>query len=165
MYKKFILFAIVLLTIVSCEKTYDPGATKAKDVANEWWADLYQGGASATGGSIGKVMTYNTAVDNDSIWVDDLHNLYSFKVKAKFDSKALTFVTTNAKDDYYDPLKPAASPATVTITDGKVLLKAAHSATGVVTDSIYFKAEFSDDPGTIYEIKGTGRTGWAEDDY
>lgn len=164
MSKKFIFIAIVLFTIVSCEKAFDPGKTKAKDVSNEWWADLYQNGA-AIYGSPSKVMTYNTAADNDSIWVDDLGNLWNFKVKAKFDAKALTFQATNSTDAYYDSIHPTAAPATVTITDGKVMLKAAKSATGVVTDSIYFKVEFSDDPGTIYEIKGTARTGWAEDDF
>jgi hypothetical protein len=34
-----------------------------------------------------------------------------------------------------------------------------------VTDSIYFEAEFSDDPGTTYQFTGYRRTGWPEDDH
>jgi len=156
MYKKFVFIAIVLFTIVSCEKSFVPGATKSKDVANEWWADLYVDGA-AYYGTPSKIMTYNTVADNDSIWVDDGGNLWDFKVKAKFDAKALTFQTTDAQNENYD--------ITVTITDGKIMPKAAKSTTGVVTDSIYFKVVFSDDPTNTYEIRGTGRTMWAEDDH
>ena len=36
---------------------------------------------------------------------------------------------------------------------------------GNVVDSIHMKVEFSDDPGTIYEMNGTARTRFAEDDY
>jgi hypothetical protein len=34
-----------------------------------------------------------------------------------------------------------------------------------VTDSIYFEAEFSDDPGEIYQLAGYRRTRWHEDDH
>jgi hypothetical protein len=156
MSKKFILFAIVLFTIVSCEKTFDPGATNAKKVSNEWWVNIYYDG-DALMAHPAKVLTYNTTANNDSIWVDDYHNIWDFKVRAKADLTNLTFAVANAQNEYYD--------ITVNITDGKIMPKAGKSATGLVTDSIYFKVEFSDDPGSIYEMKGTARTGWAEDDY
>lgn len=162
MFKKLIFIAIVLFTFISCKKTYDPGATKAVKVANEWWVNLYLDGAPQYA-SFGKIETYNVAANNDSIWIDDLGNIWDFKCRAKFDATSLSFQTTNAVNEKYK-MKDG-SPMTITITDAKIMLNQAKSATGVVTDSIYFKVEFLDDPGTIYEIKGTGRTQWSPDDY
>jgi hypothetical protein len=51
------------------------------------------------------------------------------------------------------------------VLEGKIIADAGHSKTGVVTDSIYIKAVFSDDPGTEYEMAGHRRTGFVEDDY
>lgn len=159
MFKRIIFIAIVFFTFISCEKTFDPGATKAVKVANEWWVNLYLDGAPQYA-SFRKIATYNVSANNDSIFIDDFGgNIWNFKCRAKFDAANYTFQATNAVNevDKY--------PITVTITDAKIMLNKAKSATGVVTDSIYFKIEFLDDPGTIYEIKGTGRTKWAEDDY
>lgn len=156
MFKRIIFIAIVFFTMISCEKTYEPGATKASQAANEWWVNLYLKGEPQLGSFV-KMSSYNMSANNDSIWIDDFKNIWDFKCRTKFDAKNLTFQTTDAVNEKYD--------ITVTITDGKIMLDKAKSATGVVTDSIYFKIEFLDDPGTIYEIKGTGRTKWAEDDY
>ena len=49
--------------------------------------------------------------------------------------------------------------------EGKIIADGGVSKTGVVVDSIYIKATFSDDPGTEYEITGHRRTGFVEDDY
>jgi len=157
MYKKLIFVAIVLLTIISCnKKTFDPGTTGASKIANEWWVNLYLNG-EAQYGSFGKILTYNVSANNDSIWVDDLGNIWDFKCKAKFNADSLTFNTTNAVNEKYD--------ITVSIMDAKVMPKKAKSTTGVVTDSIYFKVIFSDDATNTYEIKGTGRTMWSPDDH
>ena len=156
MYKKLIFIAIVLFTIVSCQKSFDPGKTNASKVANEWWANLYLNGV-AQYGSFSKIETYNVAANNDSIWVDDLGNLWNFKCRAKFNSDSLTFRTTNAQNEYYD--------ITVSIMNAKIMRNAAKSTTGVVTDSIYFKVVFSDDSADTWEIKGTARTMWSPDDF
>jgi hypothetical protein len=158
MYKKFIFITIVLFTIVSCEKSFDPGATKAVKVANEWWVDYYVNGVNQY--KTVKLSTYNTAANNDSIWIDDLQNFWQVKFRAKYNADSLTFHVTAAPNDYYQ--------SAVTVTGGKVMPKAAHSPTRVVTDSIYFKILFSDDTtpyGTTYEVKGYARTGWAADDH
>jgi hypothetical protein len=158
MYKKFIFIAIVLFTIMGCEKSFNPGATKAVKVANEWWVNLYLNGV-AQYGSFSKIETYNTASNSDSIWIDDLGDIWQFKIRAPFNPDSLTFKATNAAN--YWP----SYPITITVTNGKVMLNAAKSTTGVVTDSIYFKVVFSDDPTDTYEIKGTGRTMWTPDDH
>jgi hypothetical protein len=156
MYKKIFFIVLVLISTVACKKSFDVGGTSAQKLSGEWWADLYVDG-EAYYGTPKKIMTYNTASNKDSIWVDDLENLYNFKVKAKFNSDSLTFKTNEAQNENYN--------ITVSIIGGKIFPNAAKSATGVVTVSISFKVVFSDDPTTTYEIRGTGRTKWSEDDY
>jgi hypothetical protein len=91
------------------------------------------------------------------LWVDDLGHSWQFKCKAKIDYSNLTFSTTNAQNQYYN--------ITVNLSEGKILTKAGRSKSGNATDSIYFKANFSDDPSNTYVISGTARTGFIEDDY
>lgn len=52
----------------------------------------------------------------------------------------------------------------VNITEGKILKNAAHSASGNVTDSIYFKASFDYDPTNVLTFSGHRRTGFTEDE-
>jgi hypothetical protein len=104
-----------------------------------------------------KIATYNSSANDDSIWIDDFQNGYQVKFKAKADYTNLTFATSNAANQYY--------PITINLTDGKILLNAGHSKSGNVVDSIHMQLEFSDDPGTIYEMNGGARTRFAEDDY
>ncbi len=154
---KKIIFASIIVAFVfsSCSKNLpDVGGTSAQRVANEWWCRLFVGNTDV-GGGFHKVSTYNTSADADSIWVDD-PSLYQFKVKAKANYSALTFVTSQANNEYY----------TVKVDlNGKVLLNAGHSKSGKLTDSIYMEAKFTDDPGTTYILRGTARTKYSEDDY
>ena len=69
----------------------------------------------------------------------------------------MTFSTTGAQNEYYN--------ITVNLSDGKIFPKLGHSKSGNVVDSIHMKLEFSDDPGTIYEMNGVERTRFVEDDY
>ena len=159
MYKKLIFIAIVLFTIISCnKKAYDPGATNTVKINNEWWVNLYADGQPLYS-SFSKIMTYNTAGNNDSIWIDDLGDIWQFKIRALFNKDSLTFSATNAPNYWPN------YPITVSIQNAKIMLNKAKSKTGVPTDSIYFKIVFSDDPTSTYEIKGTGRTQWSPDDY
>ena len=62
-------------------------------------------------------------------------------------------------------LQNLAYDITVNIANGKILPGAATSSGGNVTDSIYFQIEFSDDPGTLYDVAGYRRTGFLEDEH
>lgn len=150
--------ALVICLLFSCSKKPDVGGTVAQNMANEWWVTLDQGGTADVFG-IGhfKIATYNTAANKDSIWVDDFGNGWQVKFKAAADFTNLTFSAKDAPNEYY--------PITVNLTDGKIILNAGHSKSGNVVDSIHMKVEFSDDPGTIYEMNGVARTRFAEDDY
>jgi Lipid-binding putative hydrolase len=148
---------IFLVFISSCSKNLpDVGGTAAVTVANEWWVTFKLGDQDLIGTHV-KIATYNTSDNKDSIWVDDLQNTWSFKVKAKADYKALTFETNNAQNEYYD--------IQVKITNGKILHQAGKSRVGNITDSIYLEATFTDDPDNKYILSGTARTMYAEDDY
>jgi hypothetical protein len=157
--KKLILILTAgIFLFSSCQKVKDPGATAAVKVANEWWVTLDLDGTQDVYG-IGhfKIATYNTSANDNNIWIDDYENGWDVKFKTPVDYNTLTFSTTAAQNEYYN--------ITVNLTDGKILPKAGHSRSGNVADSIHMKVEFSDDPGTIYEMNGVERTRFAEDDY
>jgi hypothetical protein len=154
-----ILGVVALVSLVSCKKDLpDPGATSAVKMANEWWVE-FKDNTGADIFSLGhfKLSTYNSAANNNEIWIDDLENSWQFKVKAQADYSNLTFAANQQDNEYY--------PIKVNITEGKVLPGLGHSKTGNVTDSITMKVEFSDDPGNVYTISGHGRTKFAEDEY
>jgi hypothetical protein len=160
MKKIFFLLAAAIFLLCSCEKKNlpDVGKTAAEKMANEWWVTLDQGGVQdASGYGHFKIATYNTSANDDSIWIDDFQNAWEVKFKAKADYNNLTFASSNAANEYY--------AITVNVTDGKILPNAGHSKSGNVVDSIHMQIEFSDDPGTIYEMNGVARTRFAEDDY
>lgn len=53
----------------------------------------------------------------------------------------------------------------VDVTNGKIFAKGGRSKSGVSVDSIYFKIEFEDDPGNVYELSGHEWTRFIEDEY
>lgn len=157
---KNIIFAGLLILIVfsSCKKDLpDVGGTSAQSMANEWWVTFTLNGQDVYSLGHKKIATYNTASNDNTMWVDDLNNLWQFKVKANADFKNLTFSASQAQNQDYN--------IKVDIMNGKVLVGKAHSKTGNVTDSIYMQARFSDDSTNVYTISGSARTQWPEDDY
>ena len=76
-----------------------------------------------------------------------------------------TTVPTAVRNPSTDSLRKVLTDWDPAVTDGKILLNAGHSKSGNVVDSIHMQIEFSDDPGTIYEMNGGARTRFAEDDY
>ncbi len=161
-----IILGFISILIFSCKKQLPSvGGTSAQSIANEWWVTLTVGGQDVYNLGHKKLVTYNTSANNNEVWVDDLKNGYGFKVKAIMDSHSLTFSSSNGDNQYYDSTKPANFPKTVMLTEGKVLLNQGRSKSGNITDSIYFKTIFSDDPSTTYIISGHARTRFTEDDY
>ena len=162
--KKFVAIVFASFLFIACNKNLpNVGGTSTQALANEWWVTYTVGGADVLGIGHVKIATYNSSANNNELWIDDMGNLdtsYSFKVKATADVNNLTFSATNATNINYST--GSSYPQTVSITNGKVLLNAAHSRTGNVTDSIYMEANIS---GTTYVISGYARTRWPEDDY
>jgi hypothetical protein len=167
--KKISFLTCLLLIIIlapSCKKTLpDVGQTAAVSMANEWWVTLDLGAQKDVYG-IGhfKIATYNSAANDNFLWIDDFKNGYGFKSKVTADFSALTFSSAKADNLYY-VTGSTAFPQTVKITEGKIFPGLGHSKSGNVTDSIYMKVEFSDDPGKVYSMPGTARTRFTEDEY
>jgi hypothetical protein len=161
--KKIIAILFASFTFISCKKNLpDPGGASTQAMANEWWVTYTVNGADVLGIGHVQIATYNSSANNNELWVDDLGNVgaaHSFKAKTTADLNNLTFSATNASNENYSG---GTTPQTVTISNGKVLLNAAHSKSGNVTDSIYMQASIS---GTTYTISGYARTSWPEDDY
>ena len=150
------IIIIILVFGAACmwacsKKLADPGGTAAQQLANEWWVKINDTG------SVVKLSTYNTTLNADSMWVDDLKHLHKFKCKAKIDVSALTFSTQNAVNLY--------SGVTVNINNGKIIKNGGVTKTGNVVDSIYMEVEFSDAVGVKNKIAGVARTRWDDDDY
>jgi hypothetical protein len=95
------------------------------------------------------------------MWINDNANFWDFKNKINVDLKNLTFSVSNAQNEAYD--------SKVTIEDGKILLGAATTPSGMPADSIVFIVTFDDDdyPEAFgyygYRVSGYRYTGFAAD--
>jgi len=175
----FVIIGIVAIGLSSCDKERpDTGGTNAQKMANEWWVQLYDpSGALVYPASYhGHMATYNSASNDNTIWIDDFPHIsgtnwtgdiWAFKFKAVADLNSMTFAANQSASDLVGRVgsTPVEYKLKVNVTEGKILEDAGKSRTGVVTDSIYMKIEFSDDPATIYSIRGHARTRFSEDDY
>ena len=153
------LFLCLLVTsmFVACDEggDLDPGATETVAVAGEWVVEILRDGAVYS--SHEYIATYNTAQNvANEIWLDDKEHGWGLKAKVPINLQNMTFNGTALEEVYYD--------VTVNITDGVIIQKGTTAPSGTVVDSIYFKAEFSDIPGQIWEYSGYKRTGFLEDD-
>lgn len=157
-----LLILMVSVLLFSCEDDgyadYDPGQTNTEEVSGEWYIIGYDpSGEPAYGGGYNLWSTYNTAQNNDSIWLDDHGSFFELKSKVLANVADLTFEG------------PANAPETITggtvsVSNGQIIKNGGRSASGAVVDSIYFEAEFDWDPGVIYTFGGHRRTGFGEDD-
>jgi hypothetical protein len=147
-----------VMIITSCQKELEIGETATKKMAGEWFLRTSDDGGQ-TWGDYTHFSTYNTASNSSSeMWIDDLETFWQMKGKVNIDLNNKTFSGTDIQNEYYE--------STFTITDGKILEKAAKaSGSKTVTDSLYFKATFSDDPGTEYILAGYRKTGFLEDEH
>lgn len=159
--KIFLFLALsAMLSLTSCDLGKDPEieGTAVQEMAGEWWTTFTVGGEDVYGLGYQQITTSNTASNtaNEFLLTDHAHT-WSYTAKVPINYAAKTFSGGNLSNYDYD--------ITMNITDGVILPGAATSSGGNVTDSIYFKVEFSDDPGTIYEVAGYRRTGFLEDEH
>jgi hypothetical protein len=155
--KLLFLLAIVLF-VSACTKKPDVDYTSTYKMSNEFFVESFVNGAHEL--DFEKVMTYNTSDPNSGqIWFDDFKHTWWFKGKFDVDYSSLSFKPKTGIPNLY------ATGETIDIIEGKIIPNGGHSKTGVVVDSFYLKAKFSDDPGNTWEFKGHGRTGFFEDEY
>ncbi|MBZ4190681.1 lipid-binding protein [Niabella beijingensis] len=136
---------ILSLVFFSCQKKIEKEYSWAYPVAGDWTLKAHVGTDEVAGPF--EVKIYNSSFGQDSIWIDDYNgNFYQIKFKAKVDMSNLTFQTGGSKNAIsgYD--------IDVKVTDGKV----------INNDSLSFKVEFSDDPGTIFTVAGHRTTSYDE---
>ncbi len=157
-----LILAILTLMLTSCEEDgyadYDPGKTNTQELSGQWYISIYSlDGERLTG--YYELSTYNTAANDNTIFVDDNGDLFPLKVRANGNVEALTFTAENAENLYSEE-------ATATITDGKIIpdgTKASGSRT--VVDSLAFQVELADDPDSPYLVAGYRNTGFDEDQH
>jgi hypothetical protein len=156
-HKVYFTGVIIIFVLTSCSKTPEVENTATVKMAGEWFTRYYESGAAIT--TMHKILSYNTADPSaNQVWVED-PNVWPFKAKfdvdyANFSFKAMAGATN---------LDIAGEK--VKVFEGKVIPGGGKSKSGNVVDSIYLKVEFTDDPGTTYEIRGHQRTGFFEDEY
>ncbi len=140
----------------SCDKVEDSdtGGTAVEDIASDWTVEILRDGSEFASGHLS---TYNTAGNtSDKLWIDDQKDGWGLKSKVDLNLSSKTFSGTDLDELYFD--------VTVTITDGVVIKNGTTAPSGTETDSIYFKAVFSDVPNSVFEYYGHKRTGFAEDE-
>lgn len=180
---KLIILALFVTGFAACQEEYEPDMYPGYELAGEWYVETSVDGTVVLGHEL--IRTYNLAsATGDSIWLDDAGHIWPVKAKIAANPGNMTFAGTGdnievtwttydtadiIRDPMVDPIDSVTVSGTgyetVTVLEGKVITDGGHSKTGVVMDSIYIRATFSDDPGTEYEMAGHRRTGFLEDDY
>ncbi|HEY6142881.1 MAG TPA: lipid-binding protein [Flavobacterium sp.] len=170
------LFFITLCTMfTSCDEGGNPegGGTTTRNFAGDWYITISDD-SEVLGENI-RHYTYNTAANDNTMWIDDHGAGYGIKCKMRIDLETGTFTAEgqpNLASTYNpnQPISPANDPIyaddTVTITEGKIEKGAGLSKSGHVVDKISFKAHFSYDT-VDYTVTYIGhkRTGFLEDEY
>jgi len=155
-----LLAAFFMTALNSCvkESDTDAGGTATQAMSGEWWV---QAGINneLLSPDYYKILTYNTSENvSNKMWIDDGESFWQFKVKMDVNPADKSFSATASQNSYYD--------ITVTLKNGKIIPGVSIGPNSkAVTDSIYVEAEFSDDPGTIYQLAGYRRTRFSEDDH
>jgi hypothetical protein len=156
-YKTLLCGLAFVLVFAACSKTPAVENTATVKMAGEWYTRYYEGSAAIT--TMHKILSYNTADPSaNQVWVED-HDVWPFKSKLDVDYNTLSFKAMTGATNL------SISGEKIKIFEGKVIPGGGKSKSGNVVDSIYLKVEFTDDPGTTYEIRGHQRTGFFEDEY
>lgn len=161
--KNYIVYLFLVLSISlfsSCDKggNPNPGGTTVAKYAGDWFikaSDL--DGTPEVDYKLHS--TYNTAANDNTMWIDDFKNGWTIKCKVTVNLANGTFTATDSENVYDGSI--------VTITEGKIEKNAATSLGGHTVDKISFKAHFDYGEDGTYDIlyEGHKRTGFLEDEY
>ncbi|MBC5773832.1 hypothetical protein H8S95_07140 [Pontibacter sp. KCTC 32443] len=168
-YTYIIALLFVLGVFSSCDRD-DPDVemTAVGDMAGEWYVTYQVQTGSGTpepfAGGYHQHLTYNTAGNTDSMFVDEFGtialsqtNTFHYKTAVGINRADRTFSTQNNLNLYDNN--------SVTINNGKVIIGGGRSRSGVKTDSIYYEVSLSDRPDTTFIVSGHRRTGFEEDEF
>ena len=164
---KIALLSILFVGLASCENNGYEEFTQVKspsiELNGQWYIDIIKesNGEVEVQHALHKISDSNDGkmYITDRILGSKPARFTGWWLETKLDVNTtnLTFSATDSKN--------TADDSKVKITEGKILKNAAKSYTGVVVDSIYFKAEFDYEPGVKYIFAGHKRTGFEEDDF
>ncbi|RTZ02066.1 hypothetical protein EKL98_14115 [Flavobacterium bomense] len=101
--------------------------------------------------------TYSSSEEDGTMWISDAKKGPWLQCKISVNLKEGTF-TALAQPNFLDQ-------GTLTITEGRFENRTGVSKAGNIVDKIYFKAEFSYDPGNILLFEGHKSTGLQVDKY
>jgi Lipid-binding putative hydrolase len=159
-FNKIAILSILFIGLSSCEndgyEDYTVKSNASVDLNGEWFIDI----TKASDGSVVAQHTLHKTFDSNDgkMYIDDNKNGYWLKGKLEINPTDLTFSALK-EPNLLDP------GTTFTITEGKITKGGGISKDGNVVDKIYFKAEFSYEPGVIYIHEGHKRSKFLEDEY
>ncbi|MGQ2985249.1 lipid-binding protein [Flavobacterium sp.] len=158
----FIALSFGMLTFTACEEDgygdYDAGGTATQAMNGEWYITI-------TDEASGEVQVENalhkTYDSNGRLFITDRLGTgftgWWLESALDADLSNLTFTATDEMN--------FADESAVTITEGKIIKNGGRSTSGVVVDSIYFKAVFDYEPTQTLIYAGHKRTGFEEDEH
>ncbi len=153
-----VLICFVLAIVPACDLGDEPpiGGTLLEKMSGEWWVKIYLQGDEVLGYTL--LSTYNTSSNNEvDLFVDD-HEVWPCKVTSKANLRDNSFSGSNLKNYYSEDIL-------VNILEGKIIPGVATTTGGNVSDSLYIRFKFSDDPDHEYIYAGYKRTGFLEDEH
>lgn len=151
----FLSFTLII-SYISCdqvESVSDVNDILISEVAGTWVVEIERDGAHF---DYNTISIYNTSAnETDFMWLDDQEHGWGLKAKVPLNLGSLTFGGADLEETAFDVM--------VDITEGVIIKNGTTAPSGTVVDSIYFKAEFSDIPGEIWEYYGFKSTNKVED--
>ena len=144
----YLLLNFALITsFVSCDQVESVPNTNdihISEISGTWVVQIDRDGVSQGNNTIS---TYNTG-DNGTefMWLDDQEHSWGLKAKVPINLEAMTFGGSDLEEIIFD--------VTVDISEGVIIKNGTTAPSGTKVDSLYFKAEFSDIPGEIWEYYG-----------
>ena len=164
----FLISAALFIGLVSCEQEVDIWESSTAQFDGNWMMrydhDVY--GVDPFGNGLTQHFIYNTASNKgDSIWLEDHHTFWWYKVMIPVNLDNLTFGTTDTVINQ-DP----GYPIKVIVSNGKIYPEAVTLASGSVVDSISFDIWFEDLEGAtgiasdVLRVQGYRQSGFSEDE-
>ena len=152
---------IMALTFTSCDvvEDADVGGTSVESMSGDWWIVALEpdGVTPAFGGDYEQFSTYNTAANDNGMWINDYGHWMEIQTRVVANVNNLTFVgIANSPEEI--------TGGTVSVGNGEITLASYTTASNTEVNEIYFEAEFDWNPGVVYVFKGHKRTGFAEDE-
>jgi hypothetical protein len=165
----FIILLALVSTLFSCTKEEDKVEyTAVKTMAGQWYVQFLDAtGKDIKAAHIVLLTSCTSSNSADSLVIADMGSIWEFSVTTKVDVNAQTFSVSNKQNYYYSDGDKDGNFTNynikINVTEGSIKTGTKKLPSGTMADEISLKIEFSDDPGSIYTIKGFRVSGFLED--